>query len=145
MLKAVQRINGPAFSAYANADTTIAANTFTKVNINTEEFDTDASFDTSASRFTPNIAGYYLVSAAVNFSASDTPTRCIGLVYKNGGEFKRIGDSVSSGNQVCGSCLVYLNGSTDYIELYTRISAATAGYAGGVASTYFQATLARLG
>jgi hypothetical protein len=143
MLKAVQKINGPAFSAYAAADTTITTNTFTKVNIDTEDFDSDGVFDTATNRFTPNVAGYYQVSAAVNFSASATPTRCIGLVYKNGSEFKRIGDSVSSGNQVCGSCLVYLNGSTDYIELYTRISAATAAYAGGAGSTYFQAALVR--
>jgi hypothetical protein len=145
MLKTVQKIDGPAFSAYASTDTTITANAFTKVNINTEDFDTNGAFDTTTNRFTPKVPGYYQVSAAVNFGGSTTPTRCIGLIYKNGGEFKRIGDLVATGNQVCGSCLVYLNGSTDYIELFTRISAAVALYAGGTSSTYFQAALIRQG
>jgi hypothetical protein len=145
MLKTVQRIDGPVFSAYLGTDTTITANTFTKVAIDIEEFDTSGAFDTSTNRFTPKVAGYYQVSAAVNFGGSTTPTRCIGLIYRNGGEFKRIGDLVAPGNQVCGSCLVYLNGSTDYVELFTRISAAVALIAGGTSSTYFQAALIRQG
>ena len=145
MLKSVQMINGPAFSAYAANDTTITANTFTKVNIDTKEFDTNSAFDTSTNRFNPKIAGYYQVSAALNFSASSSATRCLAAIYKNNSEAKRIGDILASGNQICGSCLVYLNGSTDYIELFVRISASTAAYAGGLSATYFQASFIRQG
>jgi hypothetical protein len=47
--------------------TTITSNTFTKVQINTEEFDTNSNFDSTTNyRFTPTVAGYYQVNGSVN-------------------------------------------------------------------------------
>jgi hypothetical protein len=40
-------------------------NTWTKVNMNTEYFDSDGKYDTSTYRFTPTIAGKYMFGASL--------------------------------------------------------------------------------
>src|SRR5210317_1629772 len=60
--------SGPAFSAYQSSAQTIAGYTFVKMNLQTEEFDTDSCFDTSLSRFTPTVAGYYQVNGECRFT-----------------------------------------------------------------------------
>lgn len=53
-------INGPAFSAYQSSAQTLSSGTITKIEFQTEEFDTDNCFDNAINyRFTPNVAGYY--------------------------------------------------------------------------------------
>jgi hypothetical protein len=42
-------------------------------------------------------------------------------VFKNGSEYKRLDDNFVTGYMVGGACYVYLNGTTDYIELFTFI------------------------
>ena len=120
--------NMPAFSAYANAGQTVSAGTFTKVAINTEYFDTANCFDSTTNyRFTPNVAGYYQVNGSVSFGTTGA-VELIAAVYKNGSIYTRgtnvnmtsatFGDSVITFNEV-----MYLNGSSDYIELYGLVSA----------------------
>ena len=138
-------IKGPAFSAYLASGQTITSSTFTKVQINTEEFDTNSNYDNATNyRFTPTVSGYYQVNGAVRYDASTTPTRCILSIYKNGAEFKRGNDLGNNSTESIVSTLVYFNGSTDYIELWTYISAVTAiiGSA-GQALVYFQASMVR--
>ena len=56
--------NGPAFSAYQSTQQTgISSATFTKVNFQTEEFDTNSNF--ASSTFTPTIAGYYQINSVI--------------------------------------------------------------------------------
>lgn len=135
--------NGPAFSAYLSANQTITPSTFTKVAINTEEFDTNNNFDTALSRFTPTVAGHYQVNCAINFSASASATRAMAAIHKNGTEFKRGSDIFTAGLVVTGAALIYMNGSTDYLEMVAYVSGATAVLAAGNSVTYFQAFLAR--
>ena len=146
--------NMPAFSAYLGANQNISNNTLTKIQINTKEFDTNNYFDNSTNyRFTPLIAGYYLIEGKLENSASTLPTRAFVTIYKNGSEYKRGVDILvptTTGVQAVNiSALVYLNGSTDYIELYGYISASTPVISGasaggqGVFSTYFQGILIR--
>jgi hypothetical protein len=138
---------GPAFSAYASAATSTASATFTKVAINTKEFDTNTNFDNVTNyRFTPTVAGYYQVSSAITWAASATGYG-LASIFKNGAEFKR-GSSVllSAGLNVAPnvSALIYLNGSTDYIELYVyQNSGATLSTFNGSVYVYFQACLVR--
>ena len=106
----------------------IATATFTKLTcINSEEYDPNSWWDNSATRFTPNRAGIYLAVAGtqITFSgyAASTPVSAIALIRKNGTDFAHLArgwlydDAAGSLNLgVSGSCLVYLNGSTDYIE-----------------------------
>lgn len=117
MLKSILRIDGPAFDAYANAATSAPQNTYTKINLALEGFDTNSCF--SGSRFTPNVAGYYLFTGGFfSFGAN----YCSALVFKNGSAASR-GSSGYSTNSFTPysytvSCLLYMNGTTDYVELY---------------------------
>ena len=137
--------NGPAFSAYLSANQTISSSTFTKVQFNTEEFDTNSNYDNATNyRFTPTVAGYYQINGSIRYDASTTPTRALISIYKNGSDFKRGNDLGNNSTQSVISTLIYFNGSTDYIECWVYITASTAvvGTAGSV-FTYFQAHLAR--
>lgn len=103
--------NGPAFSAYAAASTTVGYNVNTKILFDTEEFDTNNNF--ASSRFTPTVAGYYQLNWNVGVSGNAEKW---GLLYKNGAAFK--GGSDVIGYSSAGSALVYANGTTDYFEVY---------------------------
>ena len=137
---------GPAFSAYQSSGQNITTATLTKLTINTEEFDTASCYDpTTNYRFTPNVAGYYQVNGCFAF-VSPVSTSLI-LIYKNGARFKDgvLGSSTTLTNQGSNvSALIYMNGSTDYLELYgfhtagTTVATAAASHA-----VYFQAFLAR--
>jgi hypothetical protein len=112
----------PAFAAYISADQSVSNDVATKVNIDTEYFDTDSCYDTSLKRFTPNVAGYYQVNSIVRANGPSTFTGLYTFLFKNGSSFQRLAEynfnmnaSNAHGNA---STLIYLNGSTDYIELY---------------------------
>jgi hypothetical protein len=123
---------GPAFSAYASSAQTVSALTHTKVQINTETFDTNSNFNTSTYAFTPTVAGYYQVNCKVGFGSTSTITRVIVSLYKNGSVYNRLFDASATLDQAGGSDLVYLNGSTDYLELYGWINGAgTLSFNGG--------------
>jgi len=120
---------GPAFRATLSADQTgVADVTWTKVELDTEDWDTDSCFDTSTYRFTPTVAGYYQFNAAIFFAGTSRDTSRIAF-YKNGsvewhGTIDRSG--TSSNTPFSDSALIYLNGSTDYVELYGYINNSTA-------------------
>jgi hypothetical protein len=134
-------IQGAAFSAYLSGNQTLTTQTFVKITCQTEEFDTASCYDNSTNyRFTPNVAGYYQVDANIYFNAD---TRGIVAIYKNGSQFKNGADVAATNLRGLGvSCLVYMNGSTDYIELYGWTQGTT--IIGGQAyQTYFQASMVR--
>ena len=135
-------VNGPAFSAYQSTTQTLATNVLTKILFQAEEFDIGSNYDTSTSRFTPTMPGYY----QVNFCFGPGALYCgiIIQLFKNGAVAK-YGTVTSTGSisgSAVGSCLVYMNGSTDYLEVYglfTTGQITSAAYP----LTYFQAFLAR--
>ena len=140
--------NMPAFSVYRSGGNQSVSNaTATKVQLNTEEFDTANCFDSTTNyRFTPTIAGYYQINGGIGFNAT-TMSICITFIYKNGSSYKR-GDirATQSGDSVMVvSSLVYFNGSTDYVELYGYLNATVGSpvFVGASDLTYFNGTLVR--
>lgn len=133
--------NGPAFSAYrTGAAQSISAATWTKCQLPSEDFDTANCFDSTTNyRFTPNIAGYYQVN--VNLEFNNAAATHYVSVYKNGSAYKGMtltgGTGGTTGTM---ACLIYLNGSTDYIELYGQSSVSDSFYS---SYTGFSASLAR--
>lgn len=140
--------NGPAFSAYLGTNQTLSSSTWTKLQINTEEFDTNSNYDpTTNYRFTPTVAGYYQFSAGV-FAGNGNNTALEAALYKNGSGAKYAYNySATSATLddwgVNFSALIYMNGSTDYVELYgfavgnTRVINSDAG------NTWFSGVLVR--
>ena len=137
--------NMPAFSAYQSTTQSVNSGTFTKIQLQTEEFDTSSAFDSTTNyRFTPQVAGYYQVSGNVGYSF--TIGQNVITVYKNGSRFKdgNFGAGGTDGAQSTVSTLIYLNGSTDYIELWSYQNTGTAkSTTVGAGFTYFQAALVR--
>ncbi len=141
-------INGPAFSAWLSSNQTVSNSTFTKLQANTEEFDTASCYDNSTNyRFTPNVAGYYQVSGSINITSTNN-SEVLCVIYKNGSQAKwgayinraSIANDVSS----VASALIYLNGTTDYVELFGYITGTgTLQFIGTQPRTYFQAVMVR--
>lgn len=151
MLKTIQRIDGPAFSAFQAVSQTINSSAYTKLTFDTEEFDTNSNFSTALSRFQPTVAGYYQVNAQVAFNALTSTTNIIGL-FKNGSEYKRGNrlQAVGSNTYLVLSSLVYMNGNTDYLEVFTfqnsgiAVSLEISGALIANVNTYFNGSLVRL-
>lgn len=126
----------PTFRAYANASQTVTLSTFTKIAIDTEDFDTASCFDTSLYRFTPNVAGYYQVNGTLRAKVVTTFNTILLSLYKNGSGYTRTqvlaSLAANNNNAISTNEVVYMNGTTDYLELY--------GLLGGSGTATFDAT-----
>ena len=130
---------GPAFSAYQSSGQTIGAATATKIQFQTEVFDTNNNYDNATNyRFTPTVAGYYQVTGGMYFGGGAQGTQI--YIYKNGSLYLNNAYIVCNGATITG--LVYFNGSTDYAEIWCYILAGY-GLSATSSNTYFQASLVR--
>ena len=143
---------GPAFSAYqtnGSVNQSIASDVFTKAKIDTEEFDTNSNYDTSLYRFSPTVAGYYQVNGnlyLVNAASSALKLVALyknGSIYKSGTSLYFTGNYYAAADNFTVSSLIYLNGSTDYVELYAYISSTNASIGFGSVNTWFNAAMIR--
>lgn len=141
LITAKSQGGAPAFSATGSVGTTIATVTFTKIQCNTEVFDTNLNYDNATNyRFTPTVAGYYQITGAIGLTVS--ASNLLVTIYKNGSEFAR-GNFSAGANSIVTS-LIYFNGSTDYVELYAyQSSGSTQNIAGNAFLTYFQGSFVR--
>ena len=116
----------PAFSAYNAGTQSVSSGTDTKIIFNAENFDTANCFDSTTNyRFTPNVAGYYQLNAAIYESGFNGSLYFLAL-RKNGLAFQELYRTTVAGQATFnGSTIVYANGSTDYFELYTYSSGGT--------------------
>lgn len=132
--------NGPAFRAYPSSSQSIATATDVKVLFQTEEYDTNDNF--ANSRFTPTVEGYYLIKGSVGYAASRTSIAC--NIFKNGVHYSS-GPRISADSSTTSAIeLIYLNGSTDYVEIYTRhLQGTTVGLSDSSLNTNFCGCLIR--
>ena len=115
-------VNTPAFEAYLSSNQTFSDASYTKVNFNTEIYDTNNNYDNSTNyRFTPTVAGKYLVySTLVMFAGGSTYA---GLaIYKNGSLYKESDEDYDNGtearNVISTSTAIDFNGSSDNVEIF---------------------------
>jgi hypothetical protein len=130
---------GPAFSAYNSATQAISSATATKVVFDTKEYDTNSNF--ASSRFTPTVAGYYsCFSSCAIPSASNAGEAQI--YFKKNNTIYYYGQDIQATHAytILANSLIYLNGSTDYIEVFMYL-----GTGGTLQATlqYFQAVMVR--
>ena len=112
--------NTPSFLVTLSADQSIATGTDTKVQWNSEIFDTDNEFDSSTNyRWTCGTTGKYLLSWSVEFAYMTDGKTLAGNLYKNGSEFIKVrpttgaaGATGFTGSQIL-NCTV-----GDYFEIY---------------------------
>jgi hypothetical protein len=82
--------NVPAFEAYLSSSSgTVSNNVATKVQFDTEIYDTDGTYDNSSNyRFTPGVAGKYFIYAQVYmYMGSSNVNVAIIHIYKNGSSY----------------------------------------------------------
>ena len=133
---------GPAFRAYRSGNQTLSAATTTKVAFNAETFDTNSNYDpTTNFRFTPTVAGYYQINSTVAFTTGSGQL----ALYKNGSNYQtglEVTYNASLGGHIPINDLVYLNGSTDYVEIYVYLTSGTT-LTSGDTNTAFSASMVR--
>ena len=137
---------GPAVSAYrTTSNQSITSGVWTKAQLNAESFDLGGCFDSATNyRWTPDVPGYYQVSFQANISGA-TLTYGEAALYKNGAAvaFGTFGAAASASFVSTGAKLVYMNGTTDYLELYLIGSGTTVVANYGEAATFMSGYLAR--
>jgi hypothetical protein len=121
--------NTPAFEAYGLQ--AISENTFTKMTMATEVFDTDGDYDNVTNyRFTPSVAGKYFVYAKgfADPSSYGNLRSCQIQFYKNGSALSYTLYDIMPGNNDSANggtgatpnarAVVDMNGSSDYLEVF---------------------------
>ena len=115
--------NYPAFLAYQTNAQAIANNSNTKIQFDTELFDSDTMYDHSTNyRFTPTKAGKYVVGAKIKYD-NCASSRIFTMIYKNGSEYERSekrNDASGTDPDPISNLIIDFNGSSDYIEVYGR-------------------------
>lgn len=137
------------FSVYKAANQTgVSDSVLTKVQFDTEYFDTNNNFDTTNNRYVAPVDGFYQINLYIHVqSANNTGVAAIGSLYKNGVELTR-GDAVVAGFSAAQliTCrvqeLVQLTAG-DYLEGYgyMDVGSSTVTFAGGGLGSKFSGFL----
>ena len=113
--------NTPAFLANYTSTQTLANATATKVQFNSELFDTNSDYDNSSNyRFTPTVAGKYVVGLKIKYNNSQS-CRIFSMIYKNGSEYERSekwSDGAGTDLDPLSVTIIDFNGSSDYVEAF---------------------------
>ena len=138
----------PAFEAHLSAKQDIADAANVKVNFNTEVYDTGNMYDNSTNyRFTPTVAGKYLVYADLRISNSSGSQlyQAYTYIYKNGSNYASSEhdpqDTRSTTQNLPIQAVVDMNGSSDYVEIFgfINVGSGTPKFEAGTKSSRFGA------
>ncbi len=102
------------FRAWAGTSTGVTPSTWTVVTLNSESFDPSGVF--ASSRFTPTVAGYYLLNGTIRWAGLGAIVRAIAGILKNGIVVAQ-GVEDDTMRRCSVSDVVYMNGTTDFIQL----------------------------
>lgn len=144
--------NGPLIDVYQSSAQSLTNGSNTLIQLQGKNYDTGTCFNNTGSTvtlngistpqyaFAPNVAGYYFVNVAM-YQAIGSQTELVVFVYKNGSYFGQTGDVITPASRMAnGSLFVYMNGTSDYIQMY-GYSSTTGNLA--VGTTRMQASLIR--
>tara|TARA_B100000575_G_C23061376_1_gene611053 strand:+ start:245 stop:817 length:573 start_codon:yes stop_codon:yes gene_type:complete len=115
--------NAPYFHVNrTSSDQSLSDATFTDAIHNNEVYDSGSCYNTSNGRFTPNVAGYYLIYANPEIYAPSAYSNFVGRLLLNGStQLARCSHNNSGGGDVVQNNFVqaiqYFNGSSDYVTV----------------------------
>jgi len=115
--------NTPAFHAYLSSNQSVPSQTATKINIDTEVFDTDNKF--ASNKFTPTVAGKYFLYGSIQTTSSEDFDDYQVKIYKNGSNYAqtRIRHHYADAIKVVTTAIA---DTDDYFELYCYVGSTTA-------------------
>ena len=133
------KVNYPAFQAYSTTSQSLTNITFTKVQFDTEIFDTDNAFDNTTNyRFTvpTGKGGKYLVFYEVCVSSDNTSdiNQAICSIYKNGTSITQTSDTFQANpirRYTPSESLILDLTAGDYLEVFTYVYFNTGAYVFG--------------
>jgi hypothetical protein len=125
-------IEGPSFSAYQNAATSLTNGSVLSLIYGFEELDSSGCYDPVAGRFTPNVAGWYQVNVLATLDTLTSGSMFVLAIVKNSAVYRWGCNVLTNANAFatsCGTALVFCNGTTDFIGV------AASQVSGGTLST----------
>jgi len=140
---------GNVWHIYSSGNTTLVDATYTKIALNSTRYNIGGgSLDTSNYRFTPSVAGYYSVSASIDLTPDGSQTgNFIVNIRKNGTTMAYVDAyrGQTGRHSACITTVIYMNGSSDYVELfcYRESSLAQDAFA-SASATYLTGYLVRV-
>ena len=139
----------PAFRVWlSTASVALTSNVLAVVPNNEVDFDTNSFWDASNYRYTPQISGYYHFFFNANIAGSSM-TGFYNGIRKNGssattGHIRLINTAGTiSTYRLHGTELVYMNGTTDYVDQWVIGQGTSPTIGGGQSVTYFGGFLVR--
>ena len=141
----------PLFRVIRSDYQVLANSTDTVINFDNDSsgssFDTNNFYNTSNYRFTPTIAGYYQLTAQLEFSLNSGNNMFGVMIFKNGAEALRVrrwNDGSNSNVNINVTGIVAFNGSSDYAQAYGwQNSGGNITVAQGVGRTFFEGVYLR--
>ena len=138
--------------AATNTDQSVSAATDTKVEWETVELDTLSGWSTSNHRYTPTVAGYYLVGGTIRALLNTVVDFVKIVVSKNGfdtndgtdmliNQLNHQNDTIESSSLPIPTGLIEMNGSGDYIEIFFKTDEACTLHDATAPKSFFFAKL----
>jgi len=121
----------PAFRIIRSANQSLTDDTWNQIVFDSVDLDNMNNFNTSTSRYTPTVAGWYTFNIILYLSVNTNLNRWIGSISKNSAGYGSgrvwdtdLYDNTQNAYQTMnGSRMYYMNGSTDFVEAWCFIDA----------------------
>ena len=131
-------------------DQSMDALTNTKVQWETVEIDSLGGWDSSNHRYTPTVAGYYLMGGVVRVNFPSDVEYFITSINKNGAtvdaedlrhQFNHGSDTINNSSYPLPTGYMFMNGTSDYVEIYVSSDEAATLSDAAIPKSYFFAQL----
>ena len=140
-LAAAGLANTPNFRAYRGSTQVISSGTTTKIEFNTEQWDTDGKYDNSTNyRFTPGSIGYYYLYSILYIDTLGDQNFANIVIRENGTTdltYTRFLGSGTGNMSMLTETTAYVNDVADYFEIYLYNSVACEVRSASGAYSYF--------
>ena len=138
----------PVFSSYPVSNIVVATNAWVQVPCASNEYLHGISYNIGNNRFTPQVAGYYKFNLSLQYTCTTGTLAALackiqknGLDVRGGRTFHMAASSTDS--QLLTEVLLYMNGTTDYVEPLGLIGPGPNGLSFNATLTSFQGYLVR--
>jgi len=127
-------------------DQSLSAGTNTKIQWENVEIDTIGGWDSSNHRYTPTVAGYYLMGGVVRYNFPSDVEYVILSINKNGStvdaedlrtQYNHGSDTIDNGSYPMPTGYMFMNGTSDYVEIYTSSDETATIHDSAIPKSYF--------